>query len=46
MDIEKLFSDAEKRNEYDRQNQSMEKWCKNNLSGHGTYDSLLKKAPS
>jgi len=45
MDTEKLFNDTEKRNEYDRQNQKMEKWCKDNLPGYGTYDSVLKKGP-
>jgi len=45
MDIEKLLCDAEKRNEYDRQNQKIEKWCKDKLPGYGTYDSSLKKGP-
>jgi len=45
MDTEKLFNDAEKRNEYDRQNQKIEKWCKDNLPGYGTSDHSLKKGP-
>lgn len=44
MDTEKLFNDAEKRNEYDRQNQRIEKWCKDNLPNYRTDDSgVLKK---
>jgi DNA-binding ferritin-like protein (Dps family) len=44
MDMEKLFNDAEKRNEYDRENQRIEKLVKDNFPDYGTDDSsVLKK---
>jgi hypothetical protein len=44
MDTEKLFNDAEKRNEYDLQNQKIEKLVKDNFPDYGTDNtSVLRK---
>ena len=45
MDTEKLFNNAEKRNEYDLQNQKIEKLVKDNFPEYGTTDASLKKGP-